>query len=71
MSGALKFESFLLWCGCRFQRQKGSHKIYKKPGLIRPIIIPAYREVPVFIIKNTLRHLGMTNQQYLDSISDL
>jgi len=37
--------------GCEFVRTKGEHLIYHYPGAIRPVIIPKYKEVPVFIIK--------------------
>jgi UDP-2,3-diacylglucosamine pyrophosphatase LpxH len=33
----------------RFDRHEGSHRSYVKAGVARPVIIPAYREVPVFI----------------------
>ncbi|MGH9604433.1 MAG: type II toxin-antitoxin system HicA family toxin [Terracidiphilus sp.] len=32
--------------GFRFDRQRGDHLIYIKPGVSRPLVIPAYREVP-------------------------
>lgn len=41
--------------GFVFLRQRGDHLIYTKPGIKRPIVIPLYQEVPVFIIKNLLR----------------
>ncbi|MBI3256127.1 MAG: type II toxin-antitoxin system HicA family toxin [Candidatus Andersenbacteria bacterium] len=59
-----EFEKFLLFIGCTFERQKGSHRVYGKPGLNRPVILPAYKELPVFVIKNNLRTLGMTQKQY-------
>jgi predicted RNA binding protein YcfA (HicA-like mRNA interferase family) len=33
----------------KFVRQEGSHRSYVKSGVARPVVIPAYREVPVFI----------------------
>ena len=33
-----------------------------KAGVRRPIVIPTYSDVPVFIIKNLLRTSGMTEQ---------
>jgi len=41
--------------GFRFARQTGDHLIYTKAGINRPIVIPMYPAVPVFIIKNLLR----------------
>jgi len=45
-------------------RQKGSHRIYKKMGLKRPLVIPADKELPVFIIRNNLRLLGISAEEY-------
>lgn len=62
-----KFEKVLLELGCEFVHQKGSHRVYKRAELIRPIVVPAHSfEMPVFVIKNNLRLLGVSNQQYKD-----
>jgi len=39
--------------GFHFNRQEGDHVIYVKSGVKRPIVIPMYRAVPVFIIKTS------------------
>ena len=36
-------------------RIEGDHYVYTKEGVTRPILIPDWREIPVFIIKNNLR----------------
>ena len=45
-------------------RQRGDHLIYTKVGVKRPLVIPTYRSVPVFIIKNLLRTSGMSRERY-------
>ncbi len=45
------FEKFLLFIGCTFQRQRGDHRIYWRSDLKRPIILPTYKDLPVFINK--------------------
>ena len=50
--------------GFVFERQAGDHLIYTKPGVKRPLVIPMYRAVPVFIIKNLLRTAGMSRERY-------
>lgn len=40
--------------------------MHVKTGLKRPLVIPMYREVPVFVIKNLLRTSGMTRERYLE-----
>ncbi|MEJ2740812.1 MAG: type II toxin-antitoxin system HicA family toxin [Dehalococcoidia bacterium] len=47
-----------------FDRQKGDHLIYKKPDLKRPIVFPADNNVPVFAVKNNLRILGLSRDDY-------
>ena len=47
-------------------RTKGDHLIYHYPGAIRPVIIPKYKEVPVFVIKNNMRVVGMSRENYLE-----
>jgi len=50
--------------GFRLARQRGDHFIYTKPGIKRPLVIPAYHSVPVFIIRNLLRTAGMSREHY-------
>ena len=35
-----------------------------RPGLPRPLVIPDYAEVPVFIIRNNLRTAGLSREDY-------
>ena len=67
------FEKFLLYIGCEFDRQKGSHRVYKKDGLKRPIIIPVHQKqkLPVFIIKNSLRLLDIDNETYIQILKQI
>ena len=62
------FEKFLLRSGCIFKRQEGSHRVYWKDGISRPIIVQAKSKVPVFIIQNNLRTLGIDRADYLHAI---
>ncbi len=57
-------ECVFLADGFRFERQKGSHRSYVKPGVLRPVIIPTYKEVGVEIIKRNLRTAGMSRERY-------
>ena len=45
-------------------RTEGDHMVFTKPGVIRPVVIPKYQEVPVFIIKNNLRTAGISRDRY-------
>lgn len=50
--------------GFVYSRTKGDHIIYTKHGIARPIVIPKYACIPVFIIKNLLRTAQMTRERY-------
>lgn len=51
--------------GFVLDRREGDHLIYIKQGIKRPIVIPLYRQVPVFIIKNNLKTAGISREEYL------
>jgi predicted RNA binding protein YcfA (HicA-like mRNA interferase family) len=59
-----KLESVFLAVGFKFTRQERSHRSYTKPGLPRPIVIPAYDEIPLSIIKNNLKTAGISREEY-------
>jgi len=52
--------------GCMYTRTKGDHLIYHYPGAARPVVIPKYKEVPTFVIKNNMRIIGMSRDKYLE-----
>jgi predicted RNA binding protein YcfA (HicA-like mRNA interferase family) len=52
--------------GCRYKRKKGSHHVLIFPGAKRAVVIPEYDEIDVDIIKNNMRTLGMSREQYFD-----
>ena len=60
-----RFEKFLLFVGCHFEREKGAHKIYWRKDLKRPIVIPRENQLPIFIIRNNLRLLKIDVVEYL------
>ena len=55
-----KLEAVFVAAGFRFARQEGSHRSYVKAGVARPVVIPVYKEVPVFIIRNKLKTAGLS-----------
>jgi len=59
-------EKVFLSAGFQFVRQKGSHRSYVKQGVIRPVVIPAYKEVPVAIIRNNLKTAGISRNEYFE-----
>jgi predicted RNA binding protein YcfA (HicA-like mRNA interferase family) len=55
--------------GCVYSRTKGDHLIYHYTGAVRPVIIPKYKEVPAFVIKNNMRVIGMSREKYFELLS--
>jgi predicted RNA binding protein YcfA (HicA-like mRNA interferase family) len=55
--------------GFIYNRTTGDHLIYTKPGIKRPLVIPKYKAVPVFVIKNLIRTAGISREHYLDLLS--
>jgi predicted RNA binding protein YcfA (HicA-like mRNA interferase family) len=50
-------------------REEGDHMIFTKRSVLRPIVIPKYKNVPVFIIKNNMRSAGMTRERYFEHLA--
>lgn len=66
-----KFEKFLLFTGCYFKRQSGGHRIYTRAGLKRPLVVPAHGTIPVFVIRNNLKLLGITPEAYFEILKKI
>jgi hypothetical protein len=45
-------------------RTEGDHFVPAKPGMPRPLVIPDYHAVPVFVIRNNLRTAGLSREDY-------
>jgi len=60
-----EFDGFI-YRGC-----EGDHLIYTKSGISRPVIIPKYKEIPVFIIKNNLRTAGISRKKYFELLNKI
>jgi predicted RNA binding protein YcfA (HicA-like mRNA interferase family) len=52
--------------GFQHARTEGDHMVFTKPGVIRPVVIPKYAAVPVFIVKNNLRTAGISRDRYFE-----
>ena len=63
-------ERIFLSAGFRFENQEGSHRTYRREGTRRPVVIPVYREVPVFVIQNNLRTAGMSREDYFRLLAE-
>jgi predicted RNA binding protein YcfA (HicA-like mRNA interferase family) len=52
--------------GFKCVREDGDHMIFTKAGVLRPVVVPKYRSIPIFIIKNDLRTAGMSRDRYFE-----
>lgn len=57
--------------GFRFARERGDHMIFSKPGTVRPIVVPRYDALPIFIIKNILRTAQISRERYLELLDSV
>lgn len=55
--------------GWTYHRTSGDHSVYVKAGYKRPIVIPKWDPVPVFIIQNNLRTAGMSRDRYFELLA--
>ena len=57
-------ERVFLAAGFALARQEGSHRSYIRKGVLRPVVIPTYDEVPVSIIRNNLKTAGINRDEH-------
>lgn len=50
--------------GCKYTRKSGSHHILTCPNAKRAVVIPEYDEIDVEIIKNNMRTVNMSRDDY-------
>ncbi len=65
------YREFLIKVGCKKIRTEGGHEIWSRKDLLRPIVVQTHEQpVPEFIIKNALRNLGLTKQDFFKILFD-
>ena len=66
-----KFCALIEMCGCVFDGIEGDHYVYRRPDLVRPIVVPVRKELPVYIVLNNLHTLGMTRSDFIRALKKL
>ena len=62
-----QFQSFLELVHCKEQKGKGGHLKWTRVDLLRPIIFQSHIDpIPEFIVKNNLRVLGYSKDDFFD-----
>ena len=57
--------------GCILVGTTGDHLELKKVGALRRIVIPKYKDVPVFIIENNLKTAGISRAKYFELLKQI
>ncbi len=61
------FRRFLKSKGWKYAGTKGGHEKWYKDGALRPVIFQTHiTPIPVGIIKNNLRTMGCTTEDFID-----
>jgi len=55
--------------GFVFERQEWDHRSYSKVGILRPVVIPTYKEIDITIIQSNMRTAGMDRNRYFELLS--
>lgn len=53
-----------------FERSEGDHRFYVKEGVLRPVVIPTYREIDTEIIRSNMRTAGMSRERYFKLLKE-
>lgn len=64
-----KLRKVVEMAGFKCTRIEGDHYIYTKKGIQRPVVMPNWHTVPVFIIQNNLRTAGINRDEYFELLS--
>ncbi len=57
--------------GCQYKRKKGSHHVLTYPGAKRAVVIPEYDEIDIDIIKNNMRTVGISREEYFELLQQV
>ena len=61
------FKNFLSYHNLKMIRRTGSHEIWSKTELIRPVVVQSNVDpIPGFIVKSNLRSMGLTSKNLRD-----
>ena len=63
-------ECIFIKYGFTFEREKGDHRSYTKPGIRRPVVIPKYKQIDSEIIKSNMRTAGMNREEYFRLLAE-
>jgi hypothetical protein len=66
------YRLFLESVGCEYLRSKGGHEHWQRKDLVRTLTLQNHVDpIPAFIIKQHLRYLSLSTQEFLTIIEKL
>lgn len=67
-----EFRDVLLSLGLEKVRSKGGHEAWMKKGMTRPVIFQTHVDpIPEFIMRNNLRNIGISKDEFLAILEKL
>jgi predicted RNA binding protein YcfA (HicA-like mRNA interferase family) len=63
------FVKVLEYLGLKLDRVKGDHSIYKKEGLLRPVVIAKHKDIPLMHIQTNLKTLGISLTEFYEILN--
>ena len=67
-----EFRSILTLLGLRQMRISGGHEIWLKSGSHRTVVFQTHVEpIPEFVVRNAIRDLGMTRQEFMEILESM
>lgn len=66
------FRAALTVLGLQQVRTKGGHEAWMKQGLSRPVIFQSHIDpLPEFIVRNNLRNIGISKEEFISVLENL
>lgn len=67
-----EFRAIMLLLGLSKVRTKGGHEAWMKVGMTRPAIVQAHVDpVPEYVLRNNLRIIGISREEFLTLLEKL
>lgn len=67
-----EFRAIMLLLGLSKVRTKGGHEAWMKAGMTRPAIVQTHVEpVPEYVLRNNLRIIGISREEFLTLLEKL
>ena len=67
-----EFRDILVRLGLQPLRTTGGHEIWTKEGLQRAIVFQTHVEpIPEFVVRNAIRDLGMSRQEFMEILETM